>query len=347
MNIRSDRYKNALSSSEIADVLLKLFVNRMDTYAIQREDGTYIRLDKPVTKDVLRRHLTWEITVGTYQLNKDNAVKELVFDVDPDHVEDPTGTTRSILEECIRKPSPGKPRFWPSTVLLEASRYPDPSYHVRVLFQPEVKAGFARWLGLKLLDCAGLSPSQVEVFPKQTSLTVDRAYGNFVKLPLGYHRAEGKWSCFLDHKTFKPLPDRVLLDAYGVSFSESDLKTLENHLGKERGVQMGLLVKPLSNGFRDIEDREEKETADLLAKYWMRGYRNSLEMAFLGWCLKNGVSYESAHRIIDAVTSLTGDDERSSRLQLVKYHYRKRRSLGSKLKGITGLVEVIREVTHK
>jgi hypothetical protein len=338
---RSDR------GEEIIARLLHLFVNRTDTYAVQREDGSYLRVEKPLVREDLERHLNGEVTVGTYQLDKDDRVKELVFDVDPDHVEDPADTAKRILEECTLKPSPEKPRFWASTVLLEASRYPDPSYHVRVLFEPALKAAHARWLGLKILSLTGFTPSQVEVFPKQAGLTAATPYGNFVKLPLGLHREKKRWSRFLDRETFKPLPNTVLLHVYGASFSEGDLRDLDRLLAREEAVQMRLPAGARPGSSRSLGGREEEETVQLLAKYWRRGRRNRLEMAFLGWCLKSGISYESAYRVIDAVTELCRDEERAGRLQLVKYHYGSRRSLGPALKGFTGLVEVIGEAAGR
>jgi hypothetical protein len=80
-----------------------------------------------------------------------------------------------------------------------------------------------------------------------------------------------------------------------------------------------------------------------LLPYWKEGQRNRVEMAFFGWCLKRGVSLESALRIIDEVTRVTNDLERYSSLELVKYHYRNRRTIGAKLLGISGLGQIVKE----
>jgi len=204
-------------TSEIAEALEILFVNRKDTYAEQTRDNQYIRQNKPLTLEVLQQHLTGEITVAAYQLSKENKVKELAFDIDPEHNLNPLATAKKLVKTCLEKK-----RFYPNSVWLEASRYPDPSYHVRILFSIPVPACVARWIGTKLLMFADINPNTIELFPKQTKIDPD-GFGNCIKLPLGIHQEEKKWSKFLDLKTLQPLPKKAILYAGGVSFSEKDL----------------------------------------------------------------------------------------------------------------------------
>jgi hypothetical protein len=70
-------------------------------------------------------------------------------------------------------------------------------------------------------------------------------------------------------------------------------------------------------------------------------------MAFLGFCIKKGISHHSAKRIIERVCDLTGDEEKPARLRLVDYHYTSRRGLGCRLLGASGLREVFRELSLK
>ena len=327
----------------MVEALKTLLVNREGCYCAQNMDGSYSKIDAPLTHEVLERHLKGEITVGSYQLALDNTVKYLCFDLDPEHLTDPKQAVEKLLdvlfeekeeEDCVKRP-----RVWSSAVLLEASRYSDPSYHIWILFSLPVHAKIARWLGLRCLELAGLSPKQVEVFPKQTELTKDRPYGNFVKLPLGFHQVEKKWSRLLDPKTFEPLPNEALLNCWGISFSEADMAKAMRFEDKTH-IQATLV---LPENFKPLKNREEEKAAKFLAKYWRPGYRNKLEMAFLGFCLKKGVNYESARRIIEKVCETTGDEEKQARLQLVKYHYGTRRRLGSQLVGVSGLREIVRE----
>jgi len=203
----------------------------------------------------------------------------------------------------------------------------------------------AHWLGLKILEHANINPKLVEVFPKQTELTKDRPYGNLVKLPLGLHREAKKWSHFLSLETFRPLSKNCIFDVEGVSFSEADLETICGFQEK-KDVQIKF---SMPQNYKPLKNREEDKIVKFLTKYWRKptptepGNRNKLEMAFLGYCIKKGVSFESAYRIIDQVTQITSDEEREQRLQLVKYHYKNRRSIGPQLLGISGLKEIVKE----
>ncbi|MHA1631371.1 MAG: TOTE conflict system archaeo-eukaryotic primase domain-containing protein, partial [Candidatus Freyarchaeota archaeon] len=194
---------------EIVSEMFRLFINRMDCYAVQTSRG-YVRVEEPLTSRVLLQHLQGEKTVGAYQLNpKDNTVKYLCFDLDPEKLDDPRETARRIIQVCFEKPDGEHPRIWGHSLLLEASRYPDPSYHVWIFFLVPFPAKAARWLGYRILELADLDPRKAEVFPKQDELTEDRPFGNFVKLPLGFHRVEKKWSRFLDPESFEPLDPNV------------------------------------------------------------------------------------------------------------------------------------------
>jgi len=332
----------SMERADTVSSLHKFFVSRDDCYCLQVKRG-YVKVDAPLTDDVLEQHVRGKLTVGSYQLTVDNHVKWLCFDLDPEKLVDPKQTARKILNVCFeeKEEADGKkrPRVWRRAVLLEASRHPDPSFHVWILFQPPVHAEVAHYLGIRLLDLAGLNPKQVELFPKQSMLSADRPFGNFVKLPLGKHQAADKWSTFLDCETFRPLPNKALQIAGGVSLAESDVAKIMTF--KREGHVQARFDVPSS--FKPLKNREEENIARFLAKYWTVGKRNRLELAFLGWSIKQGVARESAGRIIQHVTELTRDEEAAARLQLVDYHYRNRVRLASGLLGISGLREIIRE----
>jgi hypothetical protein len=228
-------------------------------------------------------------------------------------------------------------------VLLEASRHPDPSFHVWILFSLPVPAKIARWLGLRCLEIAGLNPKAIEVFPKQSELTKGTPFGNFVKLPLGLHQVERKWSRLLNPETFEPLPNEVLPDCWGISFSEEDIAKITSF--QEKNHVQATFESP--KHYKPLTSNEEERAVQFLCKYWRKGFRNQLEMAFLGWCLKRVVAYESARRIIIEVARRTNDEEKAARLQLVNYHYRNRVRFRQKLKGTSGLREVIEGVFEK
>lgn len=209
-----------------------------------------------------------------------------------------------------------------------------------MFFEPlPVQAKAVRWLALKILEHANINPKLVEVFPKQTELTKYTPYGNLVKAPLGFHRVARKWSRFLNFETLRPLPQSCILNVQGVSFSETDLTAIEG-VEDKRHVQIKL---ELPKHYRPLKSKEEERIVHFLARYWKRGCRNRLELAFLGWAVKRGVAYTSARRIMKQVTELTSDEEANARLQLVDYHYKNRLNKASQLLGVSGLKQVVRE----
>ena len=331
-----------LNNGSLEHTFLRLWASRFDVYAEQQSNGSYLKVEESLTAEVIKRHLRQEITVGFYQLDKNNMVKWLCWDLDPEKLDDPLLTAKTIINECISQPNPKTPRFHKKALLLEASRYPDPSYHVWVFFEPlPVPAKVARWLGLKILEHANVNPKLVEVFPKQTKLTKDRPYGNLVKTPLGLHKVAHKWSHFLNLENLKPLSANCVFSVQGVSFSEADLAGIYR-FEDTKHVQSRF---ELPRNYRSLE--EEEWIARWLTMRWIPGHRNQLELSFLGLCIKQGVAFDSAYRVIDRVCYITNDEEKLQRIQLVKYHYEQRRNLGSQLKGVSGIRELLRSLRTK
>jgi hypothetical protein len=330
-----------------AALLREKFVNRYDCYCIQLRQG-YTRITEPLTDEILLKHLSGEVTVGSYQLDSNNLVKWLCFDFDPEKLSNPKEATKKVLAALLGKRNEAEanqtPRVWQSCIVLEASRYPDKSYHIWVLFYDPIKAKVARWLGLHILEWAGLSPKQVEVFPKQEEVTPERPFGNFVKLPFGKHQVEGKWSRMLDLESFEPLLSEELENKHGLSFSEKDLEKLES-IETKKNVQVKFEAPTAS---KKLSDKEEEKIACFLTRYWQPGYRNDLTMSFCGMCIKQGVSHESARRVIGEVCERTNTSafETSEFLQKVDYQFTHRANIGS-LKGSSGIREVVEAIKEK
>ncbi len=340
--------ENSSDETQALNLLKRLFVNRTDCYCIQLKQQGYTRITEPLTDEVLLRHLNGDMTVGSYQIDVYNCVKWLCFDFDPEKLPIPKGAVKQVLSIMLEKQKGENgtktPRIWPNSIILESSRYPDPSYHIWVLFQDAIKAKAARWLGLYILEMAGLSPKQVEVFPKQDEVTLERPFGNFVKLPFGKHQVEGKWSRMLDLETFEPLPSEELESKYGLTFSEKDLEQLEG-LQTKKNVQVKFDAPTVS---KELGGKDEEKTAHFLSRYWLPGYRNDLTLSFCGMCIKQGISHKSAKRVIGEVCERTGTSscETSEFLQKVDYQFTNRANLGS-LKGSSGIREVIEAIKEK
>jgi hypothetical protein len=97
---------------------------------------------------------------------------------------------------------------------------------------------------------------------------------------------------------------------------------------------------------RNLSEEELRRIRDLILEYYVPGHRDKIVFSMLGLLLKAGVSYESARRLVELITTEAGDEEARQRLYLVDYHYNKRANiLGvEKLKGVTGLKEELEAV---
>ncbi len=62
------------------------FFNRTDVYPIQKADGTYAAVRKPLTLDVITEHLRDHQTIGTYALDEQSNGKFIVIDADTEAV---------------------------------------------------------------------------------------------------------------------------------------------------------------------------------------------------------------------------------------------------------------------
>ena len=138
---QANRANRGLFVSQV-NILKELFVNRTDCYCIQLKQG-YSKIAEPLTDETLLKHLSGEITVGSYQLDSASYVKWLCFDFDPEKLLDPKEAAKQVLTVLLKKEKGEdgieRPRVWSSSIVLEASRFPDPSYHIWVLFLSPVK----------------------------------------------------------------------------------------------------------------------------------------------------------------------------------------------------------------
>jgi hypothetical protein len=147
-----------------------LFIGRRDDYAVQHEDGRYLRAGRPLTFLTLERHLLGAETIGTYVLDEQGLCRFAVFDDDTasPHVEQKVSRLVGVQQRLRAEGVPS---------LLEGSRR---GCHLWVLCDTLVPAShLRRWL---LPFC----PTGVEFYPKQDEGS--RPYGSLMRVPLGVHR---------------------------------------------------------------------------------------------------------------------------------------------------------------
>jgi predicted transcriptional regulator len=255
---------------QLVEAISDLFIARTDTYGRQNEDGSYTRIEESLGPEVIMQHLDGETTVGAYQLSKENNVKTICFDVDPEVVEDPKGTAAKLVQKC-------KELFPPGSALLEASRLGDPSFHIWVFFKPEIPAFAARFLADRVIDKSGVS--NVEVFPKQAEIK-EGGFGNLIKLPLGLHRKDQKWSRFLD-SNFDPLPAEALPEVTPTTLLDHDVSQIKQMLEERHGKEWFDYKEKIKTAYKGpdppcitrlLEGAQEgnrNESAIRLVSYWL------------------------------------------------------------------------------
>jgi len=167
-----------------AEQIFELFINRKDVYSVQQPSGAYFIQKHPLTIDLIKKHLKGEITLGTYALTPDNKVKWACVDIDTDeHEVWKVYPEALIIYNC----------FIDFPRMLEDSGRR--GYHIWIFFSPRVSAEFAQLVVKARINRPDLNKH--EVFPKQTTLSETRKYGNLVKIPFGKHLKSGRFSKIL------------------------------------------------------------------------------------------------------------------------------------------------------
>jgi hypothetical protein len=186
---------------------LDLFSGREDCFARQwvnkpEAKQGYVPVRRPMGEHDVEEHLSGKKTYGIYLLRSDSSVKTAVVDVDLDA----RFRNRRLSQEdtsLIRRE-----RAYMFTRIGDLARDAGlapvaefsggKGFHFWFFFARPVAAGKARRPLEQISRMLGkdLSAFQIEVFPKQDSLS-GKGFGNLVKLPLGVHRLTGKRSYFV------------------------------------------------------------------------------------------------------------------------------------------------------
>jgi hypothetical protein len=162
----------------LATGLTSTFVLRTDLYARQLDDGSYVCIQKPLTRWHMIAHLKGELTLGVYALDTSSQARFIVFDAD------------DVLQFEKLAQAAGKLACLGASGYLEASRRGGHLW----LFLPELMPGkHAREFGKGLALVYNLGG--IELFPKQSLLK--NGPGSLVRLPFGVHRKTGKRYGFL------------------------------------------------------------------------------------------------------------------------------------------------------
>jgi hypothetical protein len=163
-----------LSYQPSIEQLYNLFINRNDAYAIQNKNG-YIKVDELLDTEIIQEHLNGNKTIGTYQLDNSGNVKWICFDIDSHDAHKQSDAIRDTLKLCDRL------EMYRIPYVVELSGT-ECSYHIWI-FLDECDVSVAYKFGREFavnIDC--------EVYPKQKYFTLDKPYGNLVKIPSGINK---------------------------------------------------------------------------------------------------------------------------------------------------------------
>jgi hypothetical protein len=94
-------------------------------------------------------------------------------------------------------------------------------------------------------------------------------------------------------------------------------------------------------GTRILTQTQKDRMVKEIAPFWIRGHRHSMCIYLLGALIKAGVNQTTASELITRICDSTGDEEKRERLRQVAYHYKKPASALPKLKGLSGLRQVL------
>lgn len=182
----------SLSNQELSQPALTLarrFIQRWDIHALQQDNGRYICVHQPLNAGHLLAHLSGEITLGTYVLDRVSKARFLIFDADDDGGEERlAGLSETLAAEGI-------------TAYFEKSRR---GGHLWMFFAEGAPGKEARAFGLGVLAAHHIEG--VELFPKQDEL--GEGPGSLFRLPFGVHRLTGRRYGFFDCDGF-PLAETL------------------------------------------------------------------------------------------------------------------------------------------
>ncbi|MBI5332828.1 MAG: hypothetical protein HZB65_04600 [Candidatus Aenigmarchaeota archaeon] len=133
-------------------------------------------------------HLDGKMTLGLFQISKDNKIKWLCWDFD----------AKNESEESLKTVFEDAKKLY--NYLKNDNHYPllefsgRRGYHVWLFFN-EIDAEQGKLFAEQIAKEAGVSPH--EIFPKQAKLG-GKGFGSMVKLPLGIHKVSNKRSFLFD-----------------------------------------------------------------------------------------------------------------------------------------------------
>jgi predicted P-loop ATPase len=183
----------ARHAEALADWALSRLVVRKDVYGGYTADGGTYTAHEPVTRELLIRHFRGEITIGLRTTSTDCRCLCTTGDVDAhDDLADAGVNWRcaELAAEVIRE-------FDLTPLIIDSNG--KGGYHVKAFFKKPVSSVVAKWLG-EIINARFKAASlpEIEFFPKQETLTIDKPYGNWARVPGGRRHKRPHWTRIWD-----------------------------------------------------------------------------------------------------------------------------------------------------
>ena len=185
---------------ELQSDVFDAVVTRVDTYALQQLNGSYLKEDAPFTLETYQDDSN---TVGAYLIGKTGLVKSGVIDIDIN--KNALGDDRDELdlklrEQTLRIQSVLEAHGFSSVIEDSGNK----GYHLWLFMEKPVPAGDMLNTLITLAQEFVLVDQRLhwELFPKQDHVQPGK-YGNLIKLPFQFHRVGGR-RCIFVNRDFKP-----------------------------------------------------------------------------------------------------------------------------------------------
>lgn len=309
--VRLDRTFNPRSAS-LTNRLLHFF-GANPYYAIAKTKAgevSYTPVRQALTEEMIQEHLDGEVILGAYQLDGDNNVRWLGWDVD--------STDRKVAQDYASKII-SRLNGIPHAVEFSGSK----GYHILVFLDRPMSALQAKQVTDFVRDAEALpktGKSHIECYPKQDKLTQANPMGSLLKLPLGKHPKTHDMSRFIDPQNGweggEPIPpEHVFIN---VVAPEELLKLIKGHV--------------------DIH----QQIIDLLTPHWTAavGEHHNFSLYLAGYFSHLGWGLQDAIEIVEGIATACNDDEIHNRIQAVTDTFRKIEQNGT-VKGYSGLSDML------
>jgi Primase C terminal 2 (PriCT-2) len=194
IDVRNQAAGWARHAEPLADWALSRVVVRRDVHGRYSEDGKQFTSRDPLDRDLLVRHFRGEVIIGVHSTGTEGLCLAITWDIDAhDDKADPEANWRCALRATELLSNLGL-----DALIFDSNGRG--GFHVRVFLKRPIPTEAAYWLCERIKAALAAEDLKCgEAFPKQPGVSLDRPYGNWIRLP-GKHHKRDHWSRIFDPK---------------------------------------------------------------------------------------------------------------------------------------------------